>query len=71
VQELEDEYNKAESTLKATKDKTEQAMWLEELENVEKEYIKFRTDYCSKHNDEDADEANNTSTNKRKKNTRK
>lgn len=71
VKELEDEYNKAEGILKDTKDKSEQTMWLEELDVVEKEYIKFRTDCYSKLNDEDADDVNGNNINKRKKNTRK
>jgi DNA gyrase/topoisomerase IV subunit B len=56
VSEIEDEYKKAEQSLNDIKAKTEKQMWLEELELFEKEYLKFKDEYYSKHNDIDIQE---------------
>lgn len=68
VSEIEDEYKKAEKTLNDIKSKTEKQMWLDELEILETEYIKFKEDYYNKHNDVENLDA---STNKKKKMSKK
>jgi DNA topoisomerase-2 len=68
VEEIEEEYRKAEGILNDIKNKTEKEMWLEELDMFEKEYLKFKEDYYNKHNDNEQIEASST---KKKKVSRK
>ena len=67
VMELENEFRKLHTTLENVKNKKEQDMWMEELNLVEKEYIKFRDEICTNVNDEHISKG---PTNKRKKTTR-
>ena len=53
VEDLEDEFKKAENVLEATRNKTETQTWIEELSLFEKEYEKFLAEYNRKLNNEE------------------